>query len=74
MATEPAAFKSLTYFTVGLENGRALQLKPGDYIPASFASLNPHQTAQWLSSGNVSLVTDPDPVDLEKAERAADEA
>jgi hypothetical protein len=65
------AYKSLTYFSIGLENGTTLHMRPGDYVPPSFAAINGHQTSQWLALGNVVLVDDPDPVALEKAEAAA---
>ena len=69
--TETRAYRCTSYISVGLPSGRTLQLRPGDLVPPSFAAVNPHQTREWLGSGNVVLVTDPDPVALERAEAAA---
>jgi hypothetical protein len=73
MTTSPPepAFRSLSYFSIGLADGTILHLRPNDYVPPSWAVLNPHQTSQWLLSGTVVLVADPDPALLEQAEAAA---
>lgn len=73
MATPAAkpAYRSLTYFSIGLPNGTHLLMKPGDYVPPSFGRVNAHQTAQWLSDGTVVLVADADPAALKAAEAAA---
>jgi hypothetical protein len=46
-------------------------MKPGDYVPPSWARVNGHQTSQWLSDGTVVLVADVDPAALERADAAA---
>lgn len=65
------AFRSLTYFSIGLPDGRVLQMKPGDYVPPSFAAVNPHQTREWLGAGTVVLVADVDAAALKRAEAAS---
>jgi hypothetical protein len=65
-AATTRAYRSLTYFSLGLPGG-PLQMKPGDLVPPRFAAVNGHQVAQWLSDGTVVLVTNADSAELERA-------
>lgn len=62
------AYRCLGHIALGLADGTALHLRPGDYVPPSWAAINGHQTSQWLADKNVVLVEDPDPAALKAAE------